>query len=197
MDKKAWCTCKVVFSLSQLLLSFAVLVVATVVVAPAPSYYYCQRVRQAKTPGRRGGIIQLTSKRAILWGTKCKEIGHCRVPPGLCIKTKLSAQPLIQKWFFILMQLQLIFTRKLWNRPFPSSKKFHFQNEAKCEIFVVKMSFICIIIKNHFHINGFALSLALKVRFFGTRKWPIVVHLASFWRWGFWNSEVAYQCKVR
>ena len=62
------------------------------------------------------------------------------------------------------------------NRPFPSSKKFHFQNEAKCEIFVVKMSFICIIIKNHFHINGFALSLALKVRFFGTRKWPNAGH---------------------
>ena len=35
------------------------------------------------------------------------------------------------------------------------------------------MSFICITIKNHFHVNGFALSLALKVRFFGTRKWPI------------------------
>ena len=33
--------------------------------------------------------------------------------------------------------------------------------------------FICIIIKSHFHINGFALSLTLKVRFFGTRKWPI------------------------
>ena len=59
------------------------------------------------------------------------------------------------------------------NRPFPSSKKSHSQNEAKCETFVVKMSFICIIIKNHFHINSFALSLALKVRFFGTRKWPI------------------------
>ena len=59
------------------------------------------------------------------------------------------------------------------NRPFPSSKKSHFQNEAKCETFVLKMSFICIIIKNHFHINGFALSLAFKVRFFGTRKWPI------------------------
>ena len=63
----------------------------------------------------------------------------------------------------------------LTNRPFPSSKKFHFQNEAKCETFVVKMSFICIIIKNHFHVNGFALSLALKVRFFGTRKWPITL----------------------
>ena len=36
------------------------------------------------------------------------------------------------------------------------------------------MSFICIIIKNHFHINGLALSLALKVRFFGTRKRPIL-----------------------
>ena len=59
------------------------------------------------------------------------------------------------------------------NRPFPSSKKPHFQNEAQCETFVVKINFICIIIENHFHINGFALSLALKVRFFGTRKWPI------------------------
>ena len=54
-------------------------------------------------------------------------------------------------------------------------KNLHFQNEAKCETFVVKMSFICIIIENHFPINGFALSLVLKVRFFGTRKWPIEV----------------------
>ena len=61
------------------------------------------------------------------------------------------------------------------NRPFPSSKKFHFQNEAKCETFVVEMSFICIIIKNYFHINGFALSLVLKVKLFGTRKWPIAL----------------------
>ena len=59
------------------------------------------------------------------------------------------------------------------NGPFPSSKKSYFQNESKCETFVVKMSFICMRIKTHFHINSFALSLALKVRFFGTRKWPI------------------------
>ena len=52
-----------------------------------------------------------------------------------------------------------------FNRPFPSFRKTHFQNEAKCKTFVVKMSFICIIIKNHFHINGFALSLTFKVRF--------------------------------
>ena len=29
--------------------------------------------------------------------------------------------------------------------------------------------------KTHFHNKGFALSLVLKVRFFGTRKWPIRV----------------------
>ena len=90
MDKKRDARAKLFFSLSQLLLFFAVLVVATVVVAPAPCYYYRQRVRQAKTRGWRGGIIQLISKRAILWGIKCNEIGHCRVPPGLRIKTKLS-----------------------------------------------------------------------------------------------------------
>ena len=40
-------------------------------------------------------------------------IGHFRVPPGLCIKTRLSAQPLIWKWFFFLMQIKLISTRKV------------------------------------------------------------------------------------
>ena len=39
-------------------------------------------------------------------------VHHFLVPPGLCIKTRLSAQPLIWKWFFILMQVKLIFTRK-------------------------------------------------------------------------------------
>ena len=39
-------------------------------------------------------------------------IGHFRVSPRLCFKTRLRAQPLIWKWFFILMQIKLIFTRK-------------------------------------------------------------------------------------
>ena len=63
-------------------------------------------------------------------------IGHFQVPPGLCFKTRVGAQPLIWKSFFILMQIKLIFTRK-------------------------------------------------------------VGHLASFWKWGFWNSEVAYWGLVR
>ena len=40
-------------------------------------------------------------------------IGHFRVPPDLRIKTRFSVQPLIWKWLFILMQIKLIFTRKV------------------------------------------------------------------------------------
>ena len=39
------------------------------------------------------------------------------------------------------------------SRPFWSSKNSHFQNEAKCKAFLVKISFICIRIRNHFHIQ--------------------------------------------
>ena len=52
------------------------------------------------------------------------QIGHFRVSPGLCLKTRLSAQPLIWKWIFILMQIKLIFTTKVehlvsfWKRGF-------------------------------------------------------------------------------
>ena len=42
------------------------------------------------------------------------------------------------------------------NRPF-RFPEIHLQNEAKCKTFVVKMSFIWMRIKNHFHINSFAL----------------------------------------
>ena len=40
-------------------------------------------------------------------------IGHFRVPPGLCFKTRVGAQPLIWKSFFILKQVKLIFTRNV------------------------------------------------------------------------------------
>ena len=57
-------------------------------------------------------------------------------------------------------------------RPLPSSKNPHFQNEAKCTTFLVKMSFICIRMKNHLLIKGRALNLVLIQRPGGTRKWP-------------------------
>ena len=48
------------------------------------------------------------------WTTRSPfPIRHFRVPPGLSIKTRLSAQPLIWKWFFILMQVKLNSTRKV------------------------------------------------------------------------------------
>ena len=53
---------------------------------------------------------------------------------------------------------------------FPTSKNSLLQNEAKCKPFLVKMSFICIRIKNQFHINGFALSSAFKLRLGALRK---------------------------
>ena len=48
------------------------------------------------------------------------------------------------------------------NRPQPSSKNSSLFNKAKCKTFLVKMSFICRRIKNHFHVIGVTLSLALK-----------------------------------
>ena len=71
------------------------------------------------------------------------------------------------------------------NRLFPSSKNSHFQNEARCTTFLVKVSFICMRMKNDFHIKGWAPTLVLKQRPGGTQKWPIklvAVLCKSWWR---------------
>ena len=46
---------------------------------------------------------------------------------------------------------------------------------SRCTTFLVKMSFICMRMKNNFHIKGWAPALVLKQRPGGTRKWPIIV----------------------
>ena len=61
------------------------------------------------------------------------------------------------------------------NRPLPSNRKPHFQNKAKCTTFLVKMSFICMRIKNHFHSKGWALNLVLIQRPGRSRKFPIAL----------------------
>ena len=66
--------------------------------------------------------------------------------------------------------------KQQFNRPLPSTKNSQFQNE--CKTFLVKMSFICMGIRNHFLINSFARSLALKQRLGATRKWPILLSVA-------------------
>ena len=46
-----------------------------------------------------------------------RPIGLFPVPPVLCIKTRLSVQPLMWKRFFIPMQIKLIFIRKVVHLP--------------------------------------------------------------------------------
>ena len=41
---------------------------------------------------------------------------------------------------------------------------FKIKAETECKTFLMKMSFICMRIENHFHINSFALRLAKKQR---------------------------------
>ena len=46
----------------------------------------------------------------VMW-KRC--IGHFRVTPSLCFKTRLSAKPLIWTCFFILLQVKFIYSRKV------------------------------------------------------------------------------------
>ena len=59
------------------------------------------------------------------------------------------------------------------NKPFPSSPGPLYQNEVKCSAFDTEMIFHSHANKPHLHKKGYALGLILKVRVFGTRKWPI------------------------
>ena len=48
------------------------------------------------------------------------------------------------------------------------------QNEGRCSAFDMEIIFHSHANNTHFHKKGCAPSLILKVRVFGTRKWPIV-----------------------
>ena len=65
------------------------------------------------------------------------------------------------------------FSPTRFNRLLSSSKTSHFQSEAKCQTFVVKMRFARMRIKNHVHVNGSALNLALIQGLEVTRKWRV------------------------
>ena len=54
-----------------------------------------------------------------------------------------------------------------------------FSNRGQVQTVYMKMSFVCIRKKTHFHMNGFALGLGLKKRLRTTRKWAIGSALAS------------------
>ena len=69
----------------------------------------------------------------LFYNAALNAIGHFRVPPGLCIKTMLSARPLICKWFFNPMRIKLIFTRKVVHlEPHIESEGFWNSEMAYC-----------------------------------------------------------------
>ena len=76
-----------------------------------------------------------------------------------------------------------------FNRPFPSCFEPHYVSEAKCKVFHVKISFVCIWMKTNFHNNNFAQSLVFIVRFYVTRK---ELFNTSLMRIAKRNSEVGF-----
>ena len=91
-------------------------------------------------------------------------IGHFRAPQGLCIETRLSAQPLIWKSLWTGVWLFFSPNRELVHRLICKYAIFH--SHAN---------------KTHFHKKGCALGLILKRRVFGTRNRPITVYLLFRW----------------
>ena len=61
------------------------------------------------------------------------------------------------------------------NRPFPSSPGPLFQNKGRSSAFDMEIIFHSHANKTHFHKKGCAPSLIMKMRVFGTQKWPIIV----------------------
>ena len=79
----------------------------------------------------------------------------------------LFYSPLLPREFFLCK------TSPLYNRLFSSSPGPLFKNEGKCSAFDMEIIFHSYANKTYFHKNSCAPSLILKVRVFGTRKWPI------------------------
>ena len=83
-------------------------------------------------------------------------------------------QTLTAHAFLMAVSLRCSFWTELvvYNRPLPWCSKPLFQSEARCEAIDVKMIYYIYSHANKtpFHKKGFALTLVLKVRIFGTRK---------------------------
>ena len=93
--------------------------------------------------------------------SKSKVDHHC---PSTSLNNGLEC------WNLLRITMENKTVRPWLNRPFPSSKNSHIQNEAKCKTFQVKMSFICMRIKIIF--ISMALTSLGNTRLKATRKWP-------------------------
>ena len=66
-----------------------------------------------------------------------------------------------------------------YNRPFPSCFEPHYENKAKCKVFVMKSSFYSYANKIYFHTKSFALSLAFIVSSQQLGNGLLLVHVAG------------------
>ena len=57
--------------------------------------------------------------------------------------------------------------------PFPSCFEPHYESEAKCKVFIKKISFHSYVNKTNSQTKSFALSRVFTKKFTATRKWPI------------------------
>ena len=78
------------------------------------------------------------------------------------------------KLFFLRQEHKLKIMTWYPNRSFLSFPGPPYQNKVKYSAFDLEMIFHSHADKTNFHRKGYALGLILKVRFFGTQKWPII-----------------------
>ena len=75
------------------------------------------------------------------------------------------------------------------NRPLPICFEPHYESEAKCKVFVMKISFYSYANKTNFHMKSFASSLAFIVRFTATRK-KLILKMRASARFSHYSSEI-------
>ena len=116
-------------------------------------------------------------KLPINWGIRllCDKLAHIQTWQWfqLFLNSLLSAIALLSFVRWLSPLFKVIPGAYQMNSPLTSSKNPHSRNEARCITFVVKISFICMRMKNDFHTKGWAPTLVLKQMPGGTRKWPI------------------------
>ena len=95
-----------------------------------------------------------------------------------------ASTSLFSPWFDVICALSEYRRTAKWNlfvnRPFPNCFEPHNESEAKCKVFVMKISFHSYANKTNFLMKRFALSLTFIVRFTATRKWPIIASLSKW-----------------
>ena len=107
-------------------------------------------------------------------GSKSVTLGQVRKAVKTCVLILPNDQSYFSLKTLLKYEQRFLFLKKIpANRPFPSSPGPLFQNEGRCLAFDMEIIFHSHANKTHFHKKGCAPRLILKVKVFGTRKWPI------------------------